>query len=203
MLSETIENNQNQQDRGRTILILMLIFFIVPIVVVVMMFKLNWKPAGESIGHLIKPAQQITSPIAILQSDDSVITEALWQEKWSVVYIAENCEATCYAKLKDMRQLHVSLYKDIMRTQRVLITKTTALDTIKRDFPDMIILNQPNDAVDAMVQQFKVDEYNPAVANRFYFVDPLGFLMMRYQPDVALASVRKDLKRLLKFSWAG
>lgn len=192
----------NDQSRGRTILISMLIFFIVPIVVVVMMFKFNWKPDGESAGQLIKPPQQIASPAGLLNGNATSAVGA-WKEKWSVVYIAEDCEATCYAKLKDMRQLHVSLYKDIIRTQRVLITKSTDLAKIKADFPDMLVLNQPSTAVDKIVAQFKFDEYNPSQANRLYFVDPLGFVMMSYQSTVPLAKVRKDLKRLLKFSWAG
>lgn len=194
--------NTKDQTRGRTILISMLIFFIVPIVVVVMMFKFNWKPDGESAGQLINPAKQIQSPVGLLKVNGETAKDVL-KEKWSVVYIAENCETACYDKLKDMRQLHVSLYKDIIRTQRVLITKSTELSKIRRDFPDMLILNQSPEAVDALVSQFKLDAFDPAQAKRLYFVDPLGFVMMHYQPTVPLASVRKDLKRLLKFSWAG
>jgi hypothetical protein len=194
--------NTNDQSKGRTILISMLIFFIVPIVVVVMMFKFNWKPDGESAGMLIKPPQQISNSAGLLNGNNESAVGA-WKEKWSVVYIAEACEATCYAKLKDMRQLHVSLYKDIIRTQRVLITKSTDLTKIKADFPDILVLNQPSAEVDTLVGQFKFDEFDPAQANRLYFVDPLGFVMMSYQSTVPLANVRKDLKRLLKFSWAG
>lgn len=194
--------NTKDQTRGRTILISMLIFFIVPIVVVVMMFKFNWKPDGESAGQLINPAKQIQSPVGLLKVSGDTAKDVL-KEKWSVVYIAENCEVACYDKLKDMRQLHVSLYKDIIRTQRVLITKSTELSKIRSDFPDMLILNQSPEAVDALVSQFKLDAFDPAQAKRLYFVDPLGFVMMHYQPTVPLASVRKDLKRLLKFSWAG
>ena len=36
------------QRNGRRVFLLMLVFFVVPIVVVIMMYKLNWKPHGES-----------------------------------------------------------------------------------------------------------------------------------------------------------
>lgn len=194
---------QAQQRKGRMIVLLMLVFFIVPIIVVVAMYKLNWKPMGESFGDLIKPPVQLSNPAQLQLVDGSSVSPVLWKQKWSVVYIADQCEAVCNDKLKDMRQLHVSLYKDIMRTQRVLITNTINLDKIKQDFPDIVIINQSQSAVSTLVNQFKVDELNPLLANRLYFVDPLGFLMMRYQSDADLALVRKDLTRLLKTSWAG
>lgn len=192
-----------QQKKGRMIVLLMLIFFIVPIIVVIAMYKLNWKPMGESFGDLVKPPVEITSPSQLLLADGSSVSPVLWKQKWSVVYIADQCEEECYQKLKDMRQLHVSLYKDIMRTQRVLITNTVNLDKIKHDFPDILIVNQSRGAVSTLVNQFKIDALNPLLANRLYFIDPLGFLMMRYQSDADLALVRKDLTRLLKTSWAG
>jgi len=40
-------------------------------------------------------------------------------------------------------------------------------------------------------------------SNRLYLVDPLGHLMMSYQAHLPLAAVRKDVTRLLRFSWAG
>jgi len=192
-----------QQRRGRLTLIALLIFFVVPIVTVVAMLKFDWKPAGQSAGHLIVPPHQLNNPQTLSMENAQVVPSLLWQEKWSVVYVAETCGATCYAKLKDMRQLHVSLYKNITRTQRVLITKSKDVAKIKQDFPDMFILNQPDAAVDALMAQFSIDEQDPAQANRLYFVDSLGFLMMSYEPEIALKDVRKDLVRLLKTSWAG
>ena len=195
--------DQARQRRGRLTLLALLIFFVVPIVTVVMMIKYDWKPEGQSSGHLIAPPQELNNPKMLLMDDAQVVTPLLWKERWSVVYIAEQCEAECYEKLKNMRQLHVSLYKNITRTQRVLITKSKDVTRFKQDFPDMYILNQPDAAVDALIAQFAVDEQDPAKAQRLYFVDSLGFLMMHYEPEIPLKDVRKDLVRLLKTSWAG
>ncbi len=192
-----------QQRRGRLTLVALLIFFVVPIITVVMMLKFDWKPAGQSSGHLIVPPHAINNPQTLMMDNTTPVLPLLWKEKWSVVYIAEECDATCYEKLKDMRQLHVSLYKNIMRTQRILITKSKDLTKIENDFPDMLILNHPDAAVDALMSQFVIDEKKPAQANRLYFVDSLGYLMMSYEPDIPLKGVRKDLVRLLKTSWAG
>jgi cytochrome oxidase Cu insertion factor (SCO1/SenC/PrrC family) len=203
MNNQVLTINETQQRRGRIMLLSMLVFFIVPILTVILMYKFDWKPKGESLGDLVRPPLQITSPTPLLMADAKPASSTMWSEKWSVVYVAEQCEASCYEKLKDMRQLHVSLYKDIVRAQRVLITKTKNLSKISNDFPDMLIVNQPDDAINQLMTQFKVDDLDPAQSGRLYLVDPLGFLMMSYQTDAPLKNVHNDLKRLLKASWAG
>ena len=39
--------------------------------------------------------------------------------------------------------------------------------------------------------------------NRIYLVDPLGNLMMSFGDDVPPADIRKDITRLMAYSWAG
>lgn len=190
------DNNldKSQQTRGRTTLLLLFIFFLVPVIVVIMMIKFNWKPNGDSFGHLLKPPVALTAPTA---------QQELWIDKWQVVYIAEQCEEGCHVKLQALRKLHASMYKDIIRVQRVLITKTKDLSKVRADFPDMIILDQNTENVDAVVESFAVGQERPYSAGNLYFVDPLGFLIMRYPPEIPLADIRNDLKKLLKFAWAG
>ncbi len=200
---------QATQAKGRKVFLLMLTFFVVPIIVVILMYQFNWKPSGVSAGELIKPARLLSIPD--LQTDkQEAVTVAVFREKWSLVYLADECTQVCIQKLSDMRQLHVSLYKDIPRTQRILITNTDNTADIKALFPDLLIINQPSEAIDRLVQQFVLadkdaSELNTNVMqdNHLYLVDPLGHLMMRYQPDVPLAQVRKDVARLLRYSWAG
>ena len=194
---------QEMQQRGRKVFMLMLVFFIVPIIVVILMFKLNWKPSGSSLGELVTPPRLLNTPTTLETDDTKVIAPELWKEKWSIVYVAATCEKACLEKLHDMRQLHVSLYKDIERTQRVLITTASDVSKIKRDYPDLIVINQPVSDVDNLSQQFQINGDNVSSGNRLYLVDPLGHLMMSYQPSVPLADVRKDITRLLRYSWAG
>jgi hypothetical protein len=102
-----------------------------------------------------------------------------------------------------MRQLHVSLYKDMPRAQRVLMTTTQDVNRIKLDYPDLIIVNQSIENISNYTKQFQVNDENVILSNRLYLVDPLGHLMMSYQAQVPLPEVRKDITRLLRFSWAG
>jgi hypothetical protein len=179
------------------------IFFVVPIIVVVLMYKFNWKPNGVSLGELVTPARLLNNPTDLKNNEAATLPLQLWQDRWSIVYVADECQKDCLAKLHDMRQLHVSLYKDIDRSQRVLITTTQNVADIKHDYPDLIVINQPVAAVLNLAEQFQINGENAMKSNRLYLVDPLGHLMMSYQPKVPLADVRKDITRLLRYSWAG
>lgn len=191
------------QRRGRKVFLLMLTFFVVPIIVVVLMFKFDWKPSGASTGELIKPPRLLESTMALKNNEGQSLKPTFWKEKWSIVYVTAQCEQTCMDKLRDMRQLHVSLYKDIPRTQRVLITEQQDTREIKTKFPDLIVINQPSDELKKLSRQFAIADEDVTQANRLYLVDPLGHLMMSYRPAVPLADVRKDITRLLRYSWAG
>lgn len=191
------------QRRGRKVFLLMLTFFVVPIIVVVLMFQFNWKPSGVSTGELVKPPRLLVTQPQLKNDHGVALKPTFWKEKWSVVYVADQCDSTCMAKLRDMRQLHVSLYKDITRTQRVLITQQQDTSDIKSKYPDLIVINQPAADIAALNTQFQLDNEPLGKSNRLYLVDPLGHFMMSYKPTVPLADVRKDVARLLKFSWAG
>jgi cytochrome oxidase Cu insertion factor (SCO1/SenC/PrrC family) len=191
------------QRKGRKVLLLMLVFFIVPIIVVILMYKLNWKPSGTSLGELVNPPHLLAPPNELKSNDGSLLPAQLWKEKWTVVYIAGECEKNCLDKLHDMRQLHASLYKDSDRAQRVLITTTQDVTHIKQDYPDLIVINQPVSNVTKLSEQFQINGEDFTTSNRLYLVDPLGHLMMSYQSKVPLADVRKDVTRLLRYSWAG
>ena len=203
-----MQNTQNSIDlamqrRGRKVFLLMLTFFVVPIIVVILMFQFNWKPSGVSTGELVKPPRLLATQPQLKNDAGVALKPTFWKEKWSVVYVADQCDSACMSKLRDMRQLHVSLYKDITRTQRVLITQQQDTSDIKSKYPDLIVINQPAADVASLTSQFQLDNELSGASNRLYLVDPLGHLMMSYKPTVPLADVRKDVTRLLKFSWAG
>lgn len=193
----------DMQRKGRRVFVYMIIFFVVPIIVVALMYQLNWKPAGVSLGELVTPPRLLGSSLELKTNDAVALSPVFWKERWSIVYVADNCEQVCLDKLHAMRQLHASLYKDIGRAQRVLITSNQDVAAIKQDYPGLIIINQPEVAVASLVQQFQLDGENIKTSHRLYLVDPLGHLMMSYQASVPLSDVRKDVARLLRYSWAG
>jgi len=208
------------RSRGRWILVLLLVFFAVPLLLVVVMHQYDWHPQGSSHGELIAPARQVVMPAGLLNASGKAISPEIWRDKWSMVYIADECAAVCLQRVHSMRQLHVSFAKDIERMQRVLITHSRETAALQQQYPDLVIINQPDSAIADLVQQFSeqsspelgLSKQDPSEqssgnaskdANRLYLVDPLGNLMIRFPASVPDADVRKDISKLLRYSWAG
>ncbi len=204
------------RSRGRWILLLLLVFFAVPLLLVVVMHQYDWHPQGSSHGELIAPARQVAMPAGLLSASGQPINPEMWRDKWSMVYIADECTAVCLQRIHSMRQLHVSFAKDIERMQRVLITNSRETAALQQQYPDLVILNQPDSAIADLVRQFSApasselssgntsSDAQPLLpGNQLYLVDPLGNLMMRFPASVPDADVRKDISKLLRFSWAG
>lgn len=191
-----------QQRKGRMVFLLLAVFFTVPLVVVVTMIKLDWRPSGKSYGQLIQP------PVSIVHEtrwvDDQQHTNPqFWRDKWNIVVISRQCDAVCMQRLHDVRQIYVSLYKDMIRVQRVLITQQTDTRLIRARFPDMLIINGEAGQVATLGSALSSGGQNTLDANRVYFIDPLGNVMMQYAPELDAKWIRKDLVKLLKSSWAG
>ena len=192
-----------QQRKGRMVLLLMVVFFLVPVIVVLFMYKFNWKPTGDSYGTLVRPPQLLTVSNQLIDDSGKTLSALIWKDKWSLVYISDDCNQQCEAKLHDMRQLHASLYKDIVRVQKVWITNMEDTTKYQKDYPDLMIIHHPESEVNQLKHQFQANYENVGEANNLYLVDPLGYYMMQYAADTPLANVRKDLVKLLKSSWAG
>ena len=182
-----------QQKRGRLVLLGMVIFFAAPLVIVLLMHQFNVRPTGASHGVLVKEVKQ-------LQLGEANGEPAkLWQDKWNMLYVAENCASECQQKIREMRQIHASLEKDIPRVQRILITAQTPDAAIKQDYPDMQLIANP-DTYQSVWQQ--VNQITQSQQLSIYLVDPYGNLAIRFPPDLPAKDIRKDLVRLLKYSWA-
>lgn len=191
-----------QQRKGRMIFVLLAVFFTVPLVVVVAMIKLDWRPTGKSHGQLIQPPVSIAHATHWV-NDRQQAMPAFWQDKWNMVLIASECDPVCMQRLYDMRQIYVSLYKDMIRVQRVLITQQTDTTAIRARYPDLLIINGEVGQVAQLGSMLSSGDQNTLEARRVYFIDPLGNVMMQYGLDMEAKWIRKDLVKLLKASWAG
>lgn len=196
--------SSDNQTKGRLVVLSLMVFFIVPIIVVVLMFKFNWKPSsGNSLGELVKPVRLIQMPKDLKNSENQLITDEFWKDKWSIVFIAEKCEQICESKLHEIRQIHVSLYKDAPRAQRVFITSQSDVAKYREMYPELVVINQPSNNIINLSQQFNIAGEEATKSSRIYLVDPLSHIMMSYPTTTLPADIRKDVAQLLRYSWAG
>lgn len=191
-----------EQRKGRMIFLLLAVFFSVPLLVVTAMYKLDWRPSGKSHGQLIQP------PVSIAHArhwvnDQQQAAPVFWQDKWNMVFVTQHCDDACMQRMYDFRQIYVSLYKDMIRVQRVLITQQADTSSIRARYPDMLILNGEAAQINELAGLLSQGGQATLQANRVYFIDPLGNVMMQYGPEMEAKWIRKDLVKLLKASWAG
>ena len=199
--------NQNTQtqtvnsNKGRWFLLGMFIFFAVPVVLVIAMIKTDWRPSTIKVeGQLITPPHSIELNNSLEASSGKPLTKQIWQDHWTMLYVAENCADQCALRLKDMRQLHVSLAQDIPRVQRVLVTAQADVRQLQAIYPELYILHQSAPAVKSLIAQ--LTQLNKQQDNFMVIVDPFGSAMMLYDNKIETLKIRKDLVRLLKFAWA-
>lgn len=191
-----------QQRKGRMVFLLLAVFFTVPLLVVVAMYKFDWRPTGKSHGQLIHPPVSIAHATHWV-NDSQQDMPAFWQDKWNMVFITRECDAACMQRLYDLRQIYVSLYKDMIRVQRVLITQQADTREIRARYPDLLVINGQSAQISELGALLSGGGQNTLEAQRVYFIDPLGNVMMQYGPEMEAKWIRKDLIKLLKASWAG
>lgn len=192
--------------KNQIIVIFMTLIFIAPLVIVMLMYRYDWHPGSHSYGELVKPIIKINVPNNLESAKDSskkVEVSGLMKDKWSLVYITNECKTICENKLYDLRQIHVSFDKDIPRVQRILITLDKNINKIHEKYPDLIILNKPLEDVSKLALQFDRPSYKAIDSGNVYVVDPMSNLMMVYSNKIKSQEIRKDIVRLLKYSWVG
>ncbi|HYG32063.1 MAG TPA: hypothetical protein VD810_03645 [Methylophilaceae bacterium] len=184
-------------------LILLVFFFSVPMITVLLMHHYNWHPQTRSHGDLVSPPRALHIPEKLMTVQGVYVESQILKNKWSMVYVAQDCAQLCEQRMHQLRQLHASLAKNINRVQRILIASSGDLKGMHEKYPDVVILNHPESEVSALRAQFDMQDSPAKKGNRIYLVDPLGNLMMSFSDSVPLQDVRKDLTRLLTYSWAG
>lgn len=195
-MSSSIPNVKQRSFRVN--LVLIFLAFAAPVVAAYLSFYF-WPPEGRiNYGELIKPA---ALPDATLRdSGGKELALSKLRGKWLILTVDNiDCDAVCDQKLFLMRQVRISLTKEMNRVERVLLVRgpgSVSAELLKK-YPGMHVLY----GADAnLLRQF------PPIADladHIYLVDPLGNVMMRYPKNLDAAGLRRDLSRLLSVSQVG
>lgn len=116
-----------------------------------------------------------------------------------VLAVPDQCAADCLAQLHLARQVQLSLNKDKARLRRALIgprlDDPAVLAEAQSRWPDLLIARPSAagwQALDA-----------GATTPQLVLIDPQGVLVLRYPPAPDARGLRRDVERLLKYSWQG
>jgi cytochrome oxidase Cu insertion factor (SCO1/SenC/PrrC family) len=207
MTTDTIDPQQRR--RSRTSLLIVLAMFAAPVLIAWSLFYVfpEWMPSStNNHGDLVEPARPLPAFELDTVSGD-VVDQTYLRGKWNYVYLhAGECSAACIEHLYKIRQLRLAQGKNIDRIQRLMLWRADSVSPESRadlqaHFPGQVIVLVSDN--DALITSFSTDAEAPLSAGRIYLVDPLGNLMMSYQPDAEPRGIIKDMHRLLKYSGLG
>ncbi len=189
------------QARQRRLLIGVALMFFAPLAVSFLLYYGHgWHPGGHvNKGELVQPAQPLPAAALPMASGGETDAQVL-RHKWTMLYVQRGpCDDDCLRHLYDTRQVRTALDREMNRVQRMFIADPDCCDLqkLREIHPDLIVVRAgpPAAALLALLPGVNSD--------RVYLVDPLGNLMMFYEPDAKPKGMLEDMKRLLRLSQIG
>ncbi len=168
----------------------------------------GWRPAGTTnLGNLVNPARPLRMPEDLLAADRPL--DELLQGRWTLVYIGDaDCDTTCIENLYKMRQVRIAQNEDMKRVQTLFLLlgdrePESLAAMLHENYRNLTVVPVTAAQAAQIAPYFLIDGVEMQGAERVYFVDPLGNLMMYYTPDADPGGMLKDLRKLLKFSRIG
>lgn len=171
-------------------------------------------------GQLINPPLDITT--LDMRDDDGdllfrsfeeriqeVDAEDYVPEPWlMVITSARPCGDECLQRVRDLRQLHITLGGDMPRVRRYFLHADNSplpdrtRERFREDFPSMGLSFGDAQRIEAgltnggLPLNLEDDMY-------IFLVDPVGNVMMVYDSSHGLREIQEDLERLLEYSSLG
>jgi hypothetical protein len=206
-LTELMINSR--QQKNRLYLLLILALCIIPFISAYLLsgntgFLNNIKTRTNK-GQLITPV--IVTERSDLLGIDRFSTDNIGELKghWILLNLIpqDNCNAACLEAIHKTRQLRLMLNKDLTRTRRAVIffkdVSSQLADQWLQD--DKVLLKVRPSA--ALVQKIVELKRGAIPEGMLLLMDPLGNLMMQYEPGFDPYKVKSDLSQLLRISQIG
>ncbi len=165
-----------------------------------MYFSGQWLPEGRTNkGALLLPPGHF-GQLQLIDKNHSFPIKQL-EGKWVIVIFgSSHCTGEqCQDVLYKTRQVHIGLGREADRVARVYIAEETpTLDkALVEEHPAVFWLSTQMDSVQ---KALSLDHWPE---DQYFIVDPLGNMMMSYQPGQEGGDLLKDMQRLLKASKIG
>lgn len=146
-------------------------------------------------GELLEPIVNVAE--ALPESRIGEIGDGFW------LLIYENdapCGADCEEALYTIRQLRKMLGREMDRVKRVFLHGDTPPDTVFLSNEHAGLITLSDSGLSELLNKKKPAH---SAAGGYFLMDPLGNLVMYFQPGLDPSEMVEDLKRLLKLSSIG
>lgn len=155
-------------------------------------------------GELLIPPQQIAD-LKLLSGSGTALDLAGEKPVWHYIIVSsDGCGSACEKLLYTTRQVHIGLGDKAHRVERILVTDSALPEAqtadLTKQHPRMRFA-----VVDrAQIAQWLEDSDHANLPQpSVLLVDQQGFAMMVYDNNHSGKQLRKDIKRLLKYSYEG
>jgi len=189
--------------KGRRTLIGLFALFFAPLLFAMAWYAFapGYTPPSTPEGTLLDPVKPLESFRLASDGGEPLTLEGL-RGQWSLVqFVPERCNEACRERLYQTRQVRDALGEDRSRVRRIAVAEagrsTPGLADLLEEHPRLMVLR--GDGRGDFGRQFPHDRGDGAV----FVVDPLGNLMMRFEPGLPPTDMLKDMEKLLKLSRIG
>lgn len=178
------------------LLLIAAVFFGPLAIAALLYFSGGLQPIGRTNhGELLEPIVNIPEALP-----DSPVSARI-DDYWVLVYLNDGaCTEVCERALHTTRQLRLMLGNEMNRLLRLFLHGESPPDTVflNAEHAGLIILR------DSAFSEL-LDNKRPAILSDggYFLLDPLGNLVMYFEPALDPADMVKDIKRLLKLSRIG
>lgn len=211
-MNDQVPVSPAQVKKNRLLLLLLLATFVVPFVAGDLAYKLGWYQGGKTNnGQLIDPPAAFAGFKARGQDGTAVTVDFVKANWWLLYVMPAQCEQACRNRLFQMRQIRKALGKESERVKPLIVlTSALAPETealLGKEFADFARVEAAAGDIDQALAKVLA---NGASAGNLFVMDPMGWLMLTYGPEVdektsvvKAEDVLNDLKKLLKASRIG
>jgi cytochrome oxidase Cu insertion factor (SCO1/SenC/PrrC family) len=189
---------ETKQGKGRVQLLLIATVFLGPLVLAAWLYFAGQglTPEGRTNnGVLLQPI--VNLPEALPASSFHSHNDGYW-----VLLYANTgaCDEACEYSLYTLRQSRLMLGKEMDRLVRVFLRGDTAPDTVMLAEEHEGLITLQDSSLNELLYNKKPDNLE---AGGYYLVDPLGNLVMYFQPEIEPSAMVEDIKHLLELSRIG
>jgi len=183
--------------RQRLVLFGLFVALAAPFVIGWALFAGDWRPQrAASHGQLVDPPAVLSSA-----QWSGLLGDAPAPGQWTLAMLAPaECDEACRRTLYLMRQIESTQAREASRVQRAVLVA---------DAPSLALREAVEQIGQTRIWQGPLDTLRQSLPGaaaggpRLAIIDPQGNLMMVYPDAFDPSGVRRDLERLLKFSWIG
>ena len=190
--------NTDKKRKGRVQLLLVAAVFLGPLALATWLYFAGqgMTPDGRTnSGALLEP---IVNLVEILP--ESPLHPA-GDGHWSLIYANQGaCDEACEYSLYTLRQARLMLGKEMDRLVRVFLHGETAPDTVLLADEHQGLITLQDSSLSGLLENKKPADLE---TGGYFLVDPLGNLVLYFQPDIDPSAMVGDIKHLLELSRIG